>query len=57
MVLSGEADSGLRTESLNSSGVGIRLDEERRRAGRHGDGLAPILPYLLLRIGMAVYAS
>ena len=37
MALTDEADPGLRAEGLDRAGVGIRLDEERRRAGRLGD--------------------
>jgi predicted membrane protein (TIGR00267 family) len=37
VALTDEADPGLRAEGLDRAGVGIRLDEERRRAGRLGD--------------------
>ncbi len=37
VALSGEADPEPQTKGLDSAGVGVRLDEERRRAGRLGE--------------------
>src|SRR6266566_3446174 len=37
LVLSDEADSELRTKGLDLASIGLRLDEERQRAGRLGD--------------------
>jgi len=37
LMLSDDADSELRTKGLDLASIGLRLDEERQRAGRLGD--------------------